>query len=273
MAKLPESIESSRTDAFFINPEHLTLITSKDHALYDDRVNDPTDEALVKNIMFHGVLEPILIRKNGDLVEVIDGRCRVKATIEANKRLSAEGKEIIRIPAMLKFGQESDLYGILISANECRRDDTPLARADKARRLLNMGKTIAEVAIMFGVSYQAIQNWLDLESVCPELRKAVESGVLSATAAAEMASMSHDEQRKNLSLMAKDAGKITVERVKRIKEEGDISVKPKIKTRKEIQAKIAEQVKIAQGLKGSMLEQAEGFCEALRWVLGEEGED
>jgi ParB family chromosome partitioning protein len=180
MATLHHALDAQRSDVFMLEPEKLTLVTDPAHPLYDPRVHDEPDEALVRNIMVYGVLEPVLIRKNGERVEVIAGRGRVKAALEANRRLTAEGKQPIRVPAIVKRGQDADMFGVLISENECRREDSPLAKSEKALRLINMGKSTAEVAIAFGVKRQSVESWLALGDVAQPVREAVEAGEISA---------------------------------------------------------------------------------------------
>lgn len=121
MATLPSALNAQRSDAFALEPEKFTLITAPEHPLYDPRVHDEPDESLVRNVMTYGVIEPVIIRRNGEKVEVVAGRGRVKAALEANRRLTAEGKQPIRVPAILKRGQDADMFGVLISENECRR--------------------------------------------------------------------------------------------------------------------------------------------------------
>ncbi|MDP1177692.1 ParB/Srx family N-terminal domain-containing protein, partial [Klebsiella pneumoniae] len=70
-------------------PATLHLGTDKTHPLYDERIHLPIREAMVLNIRDQGVLEPIIVVKDPEtgLTCVVDGRQRVRQTLEANKRL------------------------------------------------------------------------------------------------------------------------------------------------------------------------------------------
>jgi ParB family chromosome partitioning protein len=230
MTKLHVSLNAQRSDAFTLAPENCTLVTDPAHPLYDPRVHDEPDEAMVRNIMVYGIIEPIIVRKNGDKVEVVAGRGRVKCALEANRRLTAEGKQPIRVPAMLRRGQDAEMYGVLISENECRREDNPLLKAEKAQRLINMGKTVEEVAIAFGVKRQSVDAWLALGDVDQSVLDAVEQGEISATAASHLSKMARGEQVEAFEAMKAEGGKVTVGRVKEaVRKKSAPSEQPKSK--------------------------------------------
>jgi len=147
-----------------------------------------------------GVLEPILVRRNqetGD-VEVVDGRQRVKAAREANKRLKKQGLELIRVPAMPQRASDHKAMGMLISANEHRQDDTPLGRAKKAQRYLDLGRSEAEVAALFGISTASVKNMLSLLDAPAAVRSAVESGKITTSAGYKLAKLEPAEARKKV---------------------------------------------------------------------------
>jgi len=278
MTKLHVSLNAQRSDAFTLAPEDCALVTDPAHPLYDPRVHDEPDDAMVRNIMVYGIIEPIIVRKNGDKVEVVAGRGRVKCALEANRRLTAEGKQPIRVPAMLRRGADAEMYGVLISENECRREDNPLLKAEKAQRLINMGKTVEEVAIAFGVKRQSVDAWLALGDVDQTVLDAVEQGEISATAASHLSKMDRGEQVEAFEAMKAEGGKVTVERVKKAVKEGDASPmppKPKLRSFREIDDVLYKthcQVGTPRDIlhKGFNKKYAQGFCNALRWVLGQD---
>lgn len=199
-----------RTDAYLLDPDAVTLVTDEKHKLYDPRVKLTVDENLVLNIMVHGVIEPIVVRTGTEPPEVIDGRQRVKAAREANLRLRAEGKEPVRVLAVRRRGEDSDLFGVLCSANEHRHEDDPVEKARKAQRLLNMGRTNAEVCVTFGWSLSALTHHLRLLDIDASVRSAVSSGDLSVTAASKLGSLPLKEQGPTLEKLQEGGGKPTV---------------------------------------------------------------
>lgn len=251
MAKL--NIGETKGDLFKVEPEKLTLITDKNNALYDPRMELPLDENFVLNIMSIGVLEPILIRKNGDKIEVVAGRQRTRAAIEANKRLKLQGCEPLKIPAILKTGDEKEMLGILVSENEMRKDDDIFIKGEKARKLSNYGYTESEIANRFGVARQTVSNWLKADSLTEEVKKAVNSGELKVTAAVQLADLSNENQIEKLEEVRNLDVKPTAVTIKNVL--NGITT-PKMRTKKEINEKLKNT-------------QDEVIKNTLKWVLGE----
>jgi ParB family chromosome partitioning protein len=209
----------------------------------------------------NGVIEPVIVRKNGEKIEVVAGRGRTKAAVEANKRLTAEGKQPILIPVMVRGGSDADIFGVMISENEIRRGDTMLVKGAKARKLLNMGYDTKRIAVTFGVTRQAVESWLAADELPPELKNAIGSGAVSATAAIQNSGRSRDEQVDRIEEMSLQGKKVTVAIMRGEKEAQNAHSAPKLKLRKEIERKY-------MAYKNKSDDFAKGYREALMWVLG-----
>jgi len=197
----------NRLRAYSIEPEKLTLIIDVKHPLYDERVHWKPDNFLVHNIRIRGVIVPILVRKNGSLLEVADGRQRVKCAIEANKLLEKEGLPLIQVPFTFKRGSDGDIFSLGVSSNEIRRPDETIIKAKKAQRLLNMGQPEEIIANTFGVSKQTIVLWTRLLDLDESVLKAVSEGKITTTAALKLENMERKEQKEKLKELIKDADK------------------------------------------------------------------
>lgn len=173
-----------RFDAFTMDPDDVILVEDRGSVLYDERVTIPISEPLVKSIMTQGVLEPVLVRKNGHQVEAIDGRQRIKAAREANKRLRSQGGVEIRVPVLVKAGVDHELAGVMLASNELRFDDDPMTKAQKAHRFLGLGRSFEEAAIYFGVTEQTVRKWRKLLDCAADVQKAVSAGRITLTDAA-----------------------------------------------------------------------------------------
>ncbi len=192
---------AGKTNLLFIDPEKLTIVENDPgHALYDpDRTNLPVDEALVLNIMAEGVIEPAIIRKNPDTeaIEVVDGRQRVKACREANKRLAAKGCTTHLVPCVPRRGDGKALMGVMISTF-IRQDDTPMGRARKLARYLDLGHSEEQAAVTFGISTSTVRNLLALNDAPKAVQTAVESGKVPASVGYTLAKMNPDEAKAKL---------------------------------------------------------------------------
>ena len=207
-----------KRDCYMFDPEDLVLVTDDKSPLYDERINLPVDEALVLNIMFvpnggsapQGVIEPVNGMRNTETgkVEIIDGRQRIKAAREANKRLKKQGLEPIWVPCMLKKTTGHGAMGMLISSNEIRQDDTPLGRAKKMQRYIDYGRDEAEVAILFGVSKPSVKNLLSLLDAPAAVRNAVEAGQISTSDGYKLAKLEPSDANKKVAELKEHAPRV-----------------------------------------------------------------
>ena len=206
-----------KTDVYFLDPNDIVLVTDRGALLYDRRAEDPPDEALVANIMYApdgkspiGILQPIMGRRNPETgkVEVAAGRSRVIAAREANKRLKKQGRPPINVPVWIRKVSESHLLAALISENERRRADSPLNRAEKMQRYVNLGHGEKETAVMFGVSESTVRNMLLLLDAPAAVRNALEGGKIAASDAYALAREEPAEARKKLGQLLEQAPRI-----------------------------------------------------------------
>ncbi len=209
-----------KRNLLMFEPEALTLVIDDKHPLYDARVHDALTEPFVNNIMAHGVIEPVVITKNtetGD-IEVVAGRQRVKAAIEANKRLKAQGLPPIQVPAVPRKGDEASLMAVMVSENEARREDTPLNRAAKMQRLRDLGRTDDQLATIFACSKQTVRSLLALLDCTAAVRSAVDAGKIGLANAYALAKLEPDEQRSKLAeIVEAGAAPEPKERVRKVK--------------------------------------------------------
>jgi ParB family chromosome partitioning protein len=185
-----------RSDLFRLLPDQIVIVTDKTHPLYDERVSLPLSEPFVASIMEHGILKPVLIRKNGELFECVDGRQRVRAAIEVNRRKAEAGDDRpILVPVVMRRDNNLESAKIMVAANEIRAADTPIVRARKAQRLLNMGALVPEVANQFGLTVDHLNDLLKVLETSEEVQHEVAAGTVPATAASAIAALPRDEQR------------------------------------------------------------------------------
>jgi ParB family chromosome partitioning protein len=255
---------------FSIPPEDVTVIgldttDGPEHPLYDDRIHLPIDMNLVKNIMVKGVIQPVQAVKDGDRILIVEGRQRVRAARKANQILRKEGKEPVALKVEPVKGENPDLFGIMVSANEHRKDDTPMAKARKLARFLAMGKTEQEAAVLFGVTVRSIKDWQLLLDLDPKVQQAVDGGQIAATACKELAKLPRKEQKAALSQLLETAepGKRVTQRAAE-RGTGKVTAKSKAPSKKEIKRLLAldEDVLYNGGLDDHAIK-------VLRWAIGD----
>lgn len=189
-----------RGTVFYVPPEMLTYDVSPEHTLYEqDRSRvEEIDEELVLSFMAVGVKEPIQITVEGEGDDrryiVVDGRRRTVNAIEANKRLKKQNEPQLTVPIILAKGDEKKLSEIMIALNELKKGHPVLIKAEKAQRFMDRTNDQAACARAFGVEPQTIGVWLKIASLSPKVKKLVEKGELTPTAAAKFASYPPGEQ-------------------------------------------------------------------------------
>lgn len=236
-----------RQDLLLFDPDHVVIVgldtpDGPEHPLWDERIKMPVDETDVLNVLAHGIIEPASVRRNGErrgkpIVEVLDGRQRTRWLREANKRLRKAGKDPMRLPATVKRGDDKQVTALQISANEIRKGDTPLVRAQKIKRYLDRGATEHEAAISAGVDRATVKNLLALLDCADEVQRAVEAGTIGATLAAkEFSGMPRADQRVALTKLIEAGvtkGAAAKETVRSIRQNGAaaVTVAPRKKMR------------------------------------------
>jgi hypothetical protein len=150
------------------------------------------------------------------------------------------------------------------AATGAAEETEPHALEGERRATTNMGYSVQQIAVTFGVSRQAVENWLTVQQMPEPLKEAVQSGEISATAAQQLAGLPRGEQVKRFEDMKQQGAKPTAQNVRSAAASPDNKPAPKLKTSKEIK----EVLRLHTHDAG---EYARGFQAALRWVLGEEG--
>ncbi|WHQ46523.1 MAG: ParB/RepB/Spo0J family partition protein [Candidatus Midichloria sp.] len=136
-------------------------------------INNKELEELAKSISKHGVLQPILVRREAsDKFQIITGERRWRAAKLAN---------FITIPAIIKDNDERTLFEISIIENIQREDLKPLEEADAYNKLIeNFGYTQENLSSRLGKSRAHVTNMLRLLKLPQEIKKMIEEEKISA---------------------------------------------------------------------------------------------
>lgn len=268
---------AKRATAFMMEPDALTIVglDTKDgpeHPLYDERIKLPLDEGLVLNVRAYGVMQSVLVRKNGSLIEVVAGRQRVRAAREANKRLEAEGFQPMRIPCMVRKDRDARALGVMVSENENRREDDAVTRALKAQRMMEHGATEEDVAIAFGMSRQAVKNLLRVLDLAEPVQEMIRGQKLTFSAAITLADLTRAEQEVEAKNLAeKGVGVVEAKRLARVRraERSGKSTANGAKSPRGKAVSVTTLRKVADD-EEFMSELEPQARDILRWILGDE---
>jgi len=155
-------------------------------------INDSKVDQIADSIENVGVIEPIIVIKNGERYNILSGRHRFRACQKIGKT---------EIPCYIKDTDETTARYILIATNTDRNNEySPIVYARAYAEYLDLMKKMGKKAVVNAISEQSgmnrkqIYRYLRLNYLIPELQKWVEKSVLTIEAAVELSFLSDKKQ-------------------------------------------------------------------------------
>jgi ParB family chromosome partitioning protein len=146
-------------------------------------------ESLAESIVRHGVLQPIVVRRNADRYELVVGERRWRAA-------RAAGLETI--PAVIADADAADRLELALVENVQRHDLNPIELAYAYQALAERGLTQEEIGRRVGLDRSSVANHLRLLELARDVQEDVEAGRLSAGHAKALLQVSNPERRRHL---------------------------------------------------------------------------
>jgi ParB family chromosome partitioning protein len=158
-------------------------------------------QELIDSIRVHGIIQPLIVRKNGDKFELIAGERRWRAAKEVG---------LTEAPVIVREASDQDVLELALIENLQREDLNPIEEAQAFARLAREFKLMQEeIAKKVGKSRAAIANSMRLLELAPQLQSWLTQGRISVGHAKVLLSIkSHDEQTLIAELVIK--GNLTV---------------------------------------------------------------
>ena len=154
---------------------------------------------LADNIKKQGLLQPITVRTaeystkiNRDGItsdvpyEIVCGERRYRAC----SMLQME-----TIPCIVREMSDDEALDAMITENLQRRDVDPVEEAEAFRLLQERGASVEELSLRFGKSQSYVSNRIRLNSLIPELKKALSGGLIPIGGAYLLARLTEDDQK------------------------------------------------------------------------------
>ncbi len=166
--KYEDKGRGSSNDSSYLPIEHLVP------NLNQPRKDFSTDElnSLASSIEETGIIQPILVRKNNDVYEIVAGERRWRAAQIAN---------IHEVPVLIKELTDEEVVKISIIENIQRVDLNPIEEANSYKQLIkDFGYTQEKVAASLGKSRSYIANSLRLLSLPESIIKFLKEGKLTS---------------------------------------------------------------------------------------------
>jgi len=148
---------------------------------------DEEIQELAASIKRVGVIEPILVARQGDAFSLVAGHRRVAAATAAG---------LTEIPAIVRAGTEAETAEVRFAENFFRRDLSPVEQAAAIRECLDNGTmSIAELAKGFHRSEQWITAQANLTTWAPEILDAIHFKKISVAAGRNLALIDDPQYR------------------------------------------------------------------------------
>lgn len=166
-ALIPEIDETPLTESVKIDINSITVNPYQPRKTFtEDKMAE-----LVRSILEHGILQPLIVRATGDGYELVAGERRWRAA-------KAAGLE--QVPVIIRQFSTREMMEIALIENLQREDLNPLEEAYAYRRLMDeFGYTQEQMAERLGKSRPAIANTLRLLTLHAAVREKVEKGELT----------------------------------------------------------------------------------------------
>ncbi len=218
--------------------------------------DDESLNELAQSIMTYGIVQPIIVQRNGDRFIIIAGERRYRAARIAG---------LETVPAVIKEYSKQAFMEVSLIENLQREDLNPIEEAQAMRLLMDeYNLTQDELAGRLGKSRSAIANILRLLTLPQSVREMVMSGELSSGHARCLVTLSNDIEKERIARKIADLGlsvRATEELIKNIgtkaapDEKKDKAVVPEIESAQNaLSSALGTKVQIAGDLsKGKIL--------------------
>jgi len=197
---------------------------------------------LADSMKQHGVLQPVILRKKGNIYEMVAGERRLRAATKAG---------IQKIPAIIKELSDTEVMEIALIENLQREDLNPIEEALAYRSLMSdFGLTQEELSKRVGKSRSLIANTVRLLNLDKEIQDLVAQDELTAGHARALLSIQNKKERLNLAKKI-SAGDLSVRQteqmVKKISDERKQSKTQKSKEINPVMLDITEKLQRTLG--------------------------
>lgn len=178
---------------------------------------------LAASIKEHGVIQPLIVRKNGAKYEIVAGERRWRAAKEA---------KLVAVPVVVRDYNDATMMEIALIENIQRHNLNPLEEANGIRDLMqDFGLTQEDVAKKIGRSRSAVTNILRLLNLPPKILELVSRETLSMGQAKPILALTDVKQQEALALVVAEQGlsaRMTEDLVKAIKDGQKVDLSGKV---------------------------------------------
>ena len=152
--------------------------------------NEEALEGLMDSIAVNGIIQPIVVRRDGEGYEIIAGERRWRAA----KRL-----DFPRVPAIVKQVDDVQSLELALIENIQRQDLNPIEKAKAYRELINrFSLTQDQAAAKLGMNRSSVANMLRLLELPQDIQELVSRGTLTMGHARALLGLADPQEQRRL---------------------------------------------------------------------------
>jgi ParB family chromosome partitioning protein len=169
--------------------------------------NEEQLKELCDSIREHGIIQPIIVRKNTDGYEIIAGERRFRAACMAG---------LETVPVLERHATDEEMLELALIENIHRSDLNPIERAKAYQNFINsFNLTQTDAAKRLGEDRTVVSNYLRLLDLPNDLKQMLTVGQLSMGHARAILALPSDDLKRKLANRAM-AGRLSVREVERL---------------------------------------------------------
>jgi len=205
-------------------------------------------DELAESVREKGILQPILVRKTGDVYTIVAGERRFRA---------AKQEKLKKVPVIVKEFTEKEVLEISLIENIQRKDLNPIEQAEAYKRLSDeFGATQEDIAKSLGKSRPVVTNKLRLLTLSERILSYLRRGKLTEGHARLLLSI-NDDLREDIAQEAAEKG-LSVRELEKLIKKAQTEPRKKeeieneeefIKVESKLQKKLATKVSISRSIK------------------------
>ena len=144
-------------------------------------------EGMARSIEEHGIIQPLLVRKDDNGYELVAGERRLRAAKKAG---------LSQVPVIVKTITDTDLLEMSLVENVQREDLNPMEEAEAYYQLITkFDLTQDQTAARVGKSRSAVANFLRLRQLSEQIKASIRDGTLSMGHARALLGASNSAQQ------------------------------------------------------------------------------
>jgi ParB family chromosome partitioning protein len=157
---------------------------------------------ILPSVRARGILQPLLVRANGEGYEIVAGRRRYFCA----KTIAEEAGDIAPLPcAVMEAGDDAAALEASLIENVARLDPDPMSEYETFVRLTKEGRGTAEIAATFGLTETMVKQRLALGNLLAKIRDAYRDGAIDNETIRYLTLASKAQQKEWLALFEDEA--------------------------------------------------------------------